>query len=216
MPPLRAKLPPVPHLHLLVVTNGLQRQPAFERCGRVAGLQLDNGLGPLGQPRHVALVLIQALLLLLKGGTERGGWKKQAGGGSQRALGAPPALTRASCSRSSRRVTVTERSQVNFLRMVSWLLVRASAASLTSEKNYGEEERVRLPPRHRAGASHRTSGESIGGRGRAEEGMATGWLAEDPLQFSSYKQEGGPQHSSPPDPDDPLVSCHRCCDPVWG
>lgn len=51
--------------------------------------------------------------------------------------GAGAALTRESCSKSSRRVTVMERSQTNFFRMVSWVFRRNSSASFTSEKNLG-------------------------------------------------------------------------------
>lgn len=46
------------------------------------------------------------------------------------------ALTWASCSRSSRRVTVMERSQVYFLRRVSCSFRSCSSVSRTSEKNW--------------------------------------------------------------------------------
>lgn len=49
-------------------------------------------------------------------------------------------LTWASCSRSSRRVTVMVRSQVYFLRMVSCSFCSCSSASRTSEKNWGQQE----------------------------------------------------------------------------
>lgn len=49
-------------------------------------------------------------------------------------------LTWASCSRSSRRVTVMVRSQLYFLRMVSCSFCSCSSASRTSEKNWGQQE----------------------------------------------------------------------------
>lgn len=45
-------------------------------------------------------------------------------------------FTAASCSRSSRRVTVMERSQVYFLFIVSCIFFICSSASFTSKKNY--------------------------------------------------------------------------------
>lgn len=53
------------HLHLLVITHSQQGHMASDGVGWIAGLQLHNGLGPLGQAREVPLVLIQLLLLIL-------------------------------------------------------------------------------------------------------------------------------------------------------
>lgn len=55
MPPCVASL--LTHLHLLVVTDSLEGQPAPEWGARAAGLQLNDGLGPLGQPGEMILVL---------------------------------------------------------------------------------------------------------------------------------------------------------------
>lgn len=67
--PRRASL--LTHLHLLVVADRLEGQPSPERGACTAGLQLDNGLGPVGQPSQVTLVLREMVLLLLKGGGGR-------------------------------------------------------------------------------------------------------------------------------------------------
>lgn len=50
-------------------------------------------------------------------------------------------LTAASCSRSSSLVTVTERSHVYFLFMVSCIFLSFSSASFTSEKNWEKEKK---------------------------------------------------------------------------
>lgn len=121
--PRRCALAPLlTHLHLFVVTDRLEGQPSPNRGACAAGLQLDNGLGPVGQPSQVTLVLCEMVFLLLKWG---GGRQEAAplSEGEGRLLGqgegASPTLTRESCSRSSKRVTVMDRSQVNFFFIVS-------------------------------------------------------------------------------------------------
>ena len=64
---MRKSAQPGPHLHLLVVTHGQKGHATPHGVGLASGLQLHDGLGPLGQAGEVCPVLAKLVLLILPG-----------------------------------------------------------------------------------------------------------------------------------------------------
>lgn len=105
----------------------------------VSRFQLDNSLGSAGETLQVSLELIELIFLLLK---QPHTYEKQTSGQFKAVyrkafwdvmkISKP---TIASCSKSSSRVTVIERSHAYFFFIMSSIFFILSSASLTSEKN---------------------------------------------------------------------------------
>lgn len=125
------------NLLLLKVTDGLNGHFAFDRGGGVAWFQLNDGPGSLIKTSYQSFKFIQLFFLLLKNKLKKQIRMIFSFGISFPCFAHEQLLTTASCSRSSRRVAVVERSQLYFFFMFSCIFFILSWASFTSAKNWG-------------------------------------------------------------------------------